>query len=235
MFDRIKKAFYREAKAPAPVDDPAGQVAHGPVSEWAGTQGFAFSVDGAGKGVALEGKVGGRPWRLQIGRPSRDYIRGEEVRARADLGVDGDTAVLVMNRPLKTALEKQAYQIYTDQLQTSVDTSLPEEMRWLAMYDEVGWDSLPREFWNRYSVLTDRRESALAWVDPGLAELMLQWPAPAPAEVPFVLMLLRGKVYLRMENTPADITVLQHGAHIFTHACESALGSFALKARDRTA
>ena len=45
-----------------------------------------------------------------------------------------------MNRPLKESLEKQAYQIYTDQLQTSVDPNLPEEMRWLAMYDEVGWE-----------------------------------------------------------------------------------------------
>jgi hypothetical protein len=145
------------------------------------------------------------------------------VRARADLGIDGNVAVLVMNRPLKEALEKRAYQIYTNDLQTSVDTTLPEEMRWLAMYDEVGWDSLPRPFWDRFCVLTDRRENALAWVDPSLADLMLNWPAPAPsAEVPFMVLLLNGKAYLRMEYTPADLGTLQHAAHIFTSACESA-------------
>ena len=35
---------------------------------------------------------------------------------------------------------------------------------------------------------------------------MLDWPEPAPsAEVPFMMMLLRGKAYLRMEYTPADL------------------------------
>jgi hypothetical protein len=220
MFDRIRKAF---SKAPKESHEGVpSQLAHGPVSEWAATQGFGFSVDGL-QGIALEGKVNGKPWRLQLGRPTRNYILGEEVRARAELDLDGDVAVLVMNRPLKEALEKRAYQIYTDSLQTSVDSAMPEEMRWLAMFDEVGWDSLPPPFWERYAVMTDRRENALAWVDPSLADLMLNWPAPAPsAEVPFMVLLLNGKAYLRMEYTPADLLTLQHAAHIFTSACESA-------------
>lgn len=228
MFNRIKKALSRSV--PQPREGPPSQVAHGPVSEWAGTQGFAFSVDSAGHGIALEGKVSGKPWRLQLGRPTRNYIIGEEVRARGELGIPGDIAVLVMNRPLKEALEKRAYQIYTNDLQTSVDSSLPEEMRWLAMFDEVGWDSLPATFWDRYGVLTDKRDHALAWVDPVLADLMMKWPAPAPsAEVPFMVLLLNGKVYLRMEYTPADLVTLQHAALIFTSACESALGAFSRK------
>jgi hypothetical protein len=223
MFDRIKKAFSKEAKEPLEPEGPSSQMARGPVSEWAATQGFAFSVDGS-DGMALEGKVGGKPWRLQLGRPTRNYILGAEVRARAELGIQDDVAVLIMNRPLKEALEKKAYQIYTDQLQTSVDSTMPEEMRWLAMFDEVGWDSLPREFWTRYSVLTDRRSDALAWVDATLAGLIMDWPVPATSpEVPFMVLLLRGKAYLRMEYTPADLATLQHAALIFTSACEAAL------------
>ncbi|MDB5872877.1 MAG: hypothetical protein JWQ07_2319 [Ramlibacter sp.] len=222
MFERIKKVFSREAKDSQ--EGTPSQLAHGPVSEWAGTQGFAFSVDAAAQDIVLEGKVGGKPWRLQLGRPTRNYIIGEELRARGELGIAEDIAVLVINRPLKEALEKRAYQMYTDNLQTSVDTSLPEEMRWLAMFNEVGWDSLPRPFWTRYSVLTDRRETALAWVSPALADLMLSWPVPGPtAEVPFMILLLNGKAYLRMEYTPADLGTLQHAAQIFTAACESAL------------
>jgi hypothetical protein len=220
MFDRFKKAFSRNANDKGEAAAPGSQL--GPVSEWAATRGFGFSV--AGSAVALEGNVGGKPWRLQLGSPSRHYIRGEEVRARAELGFNEDVSVLVMNRPLKEALEKQAYQMYTDSLQTSADANLPEEMRWLAMYDEVGWDALPREFWDRYGVLSDRRESAVGWIDPALARLMLHWPEPAPsAEVPFMMLLLRGKVYLRMEYTPADLGVLQHAALIFTSACERVL------------
>jgi hypothetical protein len=223
MFDRIKKAFVKEAKS----DAPPSTLHAGPVSEWAATQGFGFSVDDSGQNIALEGKVGSRPWRLQLGRPSRNYIFGEEVRARAELGVDESVAVLVMNRPLKEALEKRAYELYTNELQTSVNNTLPEEMRWLAMYDEVGWESLPQEFWTRLAILTDNREYALAWLDPQLAELMMRWPVPGPsAEVPFMVLLLNGKAYLRMEYTPADLSTLQHAARIFTTACESALGAF---------
>jgi hypothetical protein len=220
MFDRFKRALSRHAKGEAVA--PNSQL--GQVSEWAATQGFGLSVAGSGQGIALEGKVGGKPWRLQLGSPSRNYIRGEEVRARAELGFSEDVSVLVMNRPLKQALEKQAYEMYTDSLQTSINQNLPEEMRWLAMYDEVGWNALPGEFWDRYGVLSDRRESAVDWIDPALARLMLEWPAPAPsAEVPFMMLLLRGKAYLRMEYTPADLGVLQHAALVFTSACERAL------------
>jgi hypothetical protein len=45
----------------------------------------------------------------------------------------------------------------------SADPNLAEEMRWLAMFDEMGWDSLPDAFWARYSVLSDRRETAPPW------------------------------------------------------------------------
>jgi len=230
MFSRLKKAFSREPRASAEAESPISQIAPGPVSEWAGTQGFGFSVDAKGNGLSLEGKVGGKPWRMQVGAASRPYMRGDEIRARAELGIREDMAVVVMNRALKVALDKQAYETYTDQLQTSVDTSLPEEMRWLAIYNEVGWDSLPREFWNRYSVLADSRESAVAWIEPGLARMLLDWPVPGPAdEVPFMIFLMRGKGYLRMEYSPPDLAVLQHGAMIFTQACEAALASFGHK------
>jgi hypothetical protein len=224
MFDRIRKAFSREGGDQAETAGAVSQLAHGPVSEWAGTQGFAFSIEPNGHGIALEGHVGGKPWRLQVGRPSRKYIFGQEVRARAELGLPDDAAVLIINRPLRDALEKQAYEIYTDPLQTSASPSLPEEMRWLAMFDEVGWDSLPKEFSDRYAILTDDRDNALAWLDTPLIRATLDWPIPGPSpQVPFMMLLLRGKVYLRMEYTPADLLTLQHAALIFTSACQAAL------------
>lgn len=223
MFERFKKAFSKDRDADPAASQSHSQMPQSQVSEWAGTQGFTFS--GQGNAFALDGKVGNKTWRMERGRPSRNFIRGEELRGRCELGVDEDISVLVMNRPLKQALEKKAYALYTDSLQTTADPNLPEEMRWLAMYEEVGWDSLPLPFWDRYSILTDQREHALGWIDPVLAELLMNWPEPGPsAEVPFMLMLLRGKAYLRMEYTPADMPTLQHAATIFTTACESAMG-----------
>lgn len=222
MFERLKKVFGQGGKA---ADAPLIADA---VSQWAGSQGFAYTGHGDSPAFAVTGQIGDKPWKLERGRSSRDYIRGEELRARAELKVNDDAAVLVMNRPLKEALEKRAYEMYTDTLQTTADPSLPEEMRWLAMYPEVGWDGLPPAFWKRYSVLADRREHALAWLDSSLAELLMSWPEPAPDEqIPFMLMLLRGKAYLRMQYTPADMPTLQHAAQIFTSACESAVSGLA--------
>ena len=226
MFDRLKKVFL-QAKPPNNLQSrqPAAFEA---VSEWAGMQGLAYSTMKEGKGFELTGKVAGKTWKLERGKSSRDYIRGEELRARAELKLNDDVSVLVMNRPLKDALEKRAYEMYTDTLQTTADPSLPEEMRWLAMYPEAGWDSLPPEFWKRFSVLSQKRDHALAWIDPNLADLLMNWPEPAPdAQVPFVLMIMRGKAYLRMQYTPADMPTLEHAAKVFTCACESAVSGLA--------
>ncbi len=217
MFERLKKVF-------APGAAPPEVLRADAVSEWAGTQGFSYSGPENGQGLLLSGKIRGKPWKLESGAASRDYIRGEELRARAELGIDGDRSVLIMNRPLKETLEKRAYAIYTDTLQTTADPSLPEEMRWLAMYEEFGWSGLVPDFWERYAVLADQREHALAWIDSNLAELLLHWPEPGVgAQTPFILMLLRGKAYLRMQYTPGDVATLRHAAITFTTACEAAL------------
>lgn len=228
MFARFKKVFAKDKSkdGDASAFPASSHMPQSQVSEWAGTQGFAFSSQGTA--FALDGKIGNRTWRMERGKPSRNFIRGEELRGRCEIGINEDISVLLMNRPLKQALEKKAYQLYTDSLQTTADPNLPEEMRWLAMYDEVGWDSLSLDFWDRYSILSDNRDHALGWIDPQLAALLMNWPEPGPsAEVPFMLMLLRGKSYLRMEYTPADMPTLQHAAAIFTTSCESAMGGLA--------
>ena len=196
------------------------------MSDWAQSQGFSYAGLGEGKGFSIGGKVGDKVWKLERGNASRDYIHGQELRARAELKLNEDVSLLIMNRPLKEALEKRAYEMYTDTLQTTADPSLPEEMRWLAMYLEVGWDSLAPEFWQRYAVLAEKREHALAWVDSHLAHLLMSWPEPAPSgQVPFILMVLRGKAYLRMQYTPAGVPTLEHAARIFTYACESGISA----------
>lgn len=223
MFNRIRKAFQRDSKDRESVPS---QFAHAPVSEWAQTRGMTVSI-GLGSTMSMQGKVGGRPWRMELGRPTRDYIAGEELRARAELGVDDDVGAMIISRPLKEALERRAYSMITDTLQTTADPRLPEEMRWLAMYDEIGWEGPSEQFWGRFAVLSDKREHALAWVDDHLIELLMSWPQPAPvAQVPFMIVLLRGKCYLRMQYLPAETTTLEHATTIFTSACENALDVF---------
>ena len=223
MFDRIKKAFQRDGKD---RDGVPSQLQHGPVSEWAASRGMSFS-SGLGHTASMQGRVRGRPWRMELGRPTRDYILGEELRARAELGVDDEVGAMIINRPLKEALERRAYSMITDTLQTTADPRLPEEMRWLAMYDEIGWEGVSDRFWSRYAVLSDTREHAMAWVDKHLVDLLMTWPEPAAVpQVPFMVVLLRGKCYLRMQYLPADTSTLEHATAVFTTACENALEAF---------
>ena len=217
MFERLKKVFSHGA---APVNRPDVVDA---LSQWAGVHGFSYSALGAGNGFSVEGTAAGKPFKLERGASTRDYMHGDELRARAEMKLNDDVSVVIINRPLKDALEKRAYEMYTDTLQTTADPNLPEEMRWLAMYPEAGWDGTAPEFWKRYAVLSEKRDQALAWVDPHLANLLMTWPEPAPNEqVPFILMLLRGKAWLCMQHTPADMPTLNHAMQIFTYACESA-------------
>ena len=224
MFERLKKMMGSPS-----ADGVANPITRtqGPVAEWAHGRGFVYVADGKADGFVATGILAGKPFKLERGRASRDYIRGDELRARAELQVNDDAAVLIMSRPLKEALEKKAYAMYTDTLQTTADPSLPEEMRWLAMYPEVGWDSLSPAFWKRYSVMTDQREHAELWLTQALGDLLMSWPEPAPsANVPFILMLLRGKAYLRMQYSPADLPTLAHSMQIFSTACESSVAGF---------
>lgn len=225
MFDRIKKAFQRDSKERSEAM-PSSHSQHSPMSEWAASRGMSFS-SGLGHTVSMHGKVGGRSWRMELGRPTRDYIPGEELRARAELGVNDDVGAMIINRPLKETLERRAYSMITDTLQTTADPRLPEEMRWLAMYDEIGWEGVDDAFWERYAVLSDKREHALAWVDDALVRQLMSWPQPAPdVKVPFMIVLLRGKCYLRMQYMPAETSTLEHATSVFTAACENALGAF---------
>lgn len=224
MFDRLKKAFNKESRtdAQAPAQDHG---AYAPLAEWAEAEGFSFSS--MGPGFSLEGPLAGKPCRVEVGKPSRKYVIGEELRGRVELGIDPDVMLLLINRPLKDRLVRQAYAQFTESLQTSVDGNLPEEVRVLAMFEEIGWDSVPRVFWSRYSVVADDRAHASAWLHDDVTRQLLEWPTPEPsAELPFMLMLLRGKAYLRMQHGPVHLPTLRHAMQVFRAASESAQKAF---------
>jgi hypothetical protein len=231
MFESLKNALgfgsnSKDKKATSPSSLPAsGLSPSSKVSEWASMQGLGFSQRSDGRtGYQMDGKIGGKPWRMEQGKPSRDFIKNSELRARAELGIRDGLAVMVMNRQLKNDLDKRAFALYTDSLQTIADPNLPEEMRWLSIYDEVGWEGLGEAFLNNYAILAEERETAMAWISPELVKLLMSWPDHNPA-TPKILMILRGKAYLRMQFTEGDIPTMEHATNVFTTACELALSS----------
>jgi hypothetical protein len=191
-----------------------------PLAQWASSQGLAFKPLFGGA-YTMMGSWQGRSVRIECGAPSRPYLKGMELMARADLGLVTSSGVVLMNRSLKRTLEQEAtalYASYTDDLRTSA-AMLPEEIRWLAMYRDAGWAGPDEAFWERYAVLTDTTETARDWIDEGAQERLMNWPGDAAAlTTPVLFMLLRGKTYLRLQiDQTRDTATVLHALDVFLH------------------
>ncbi len=225
MFEKLKKVL-----APQPRADAAPASVQAEMGEWAAERGIRLVSVPGGTGFGLTGEIAGKPWKLESGASVRDYITGQEVRARAEIKVNEEPTVIVMNRALRETLEERAYGMYTDSLQTDIQPGLIEEMHWLASYPEVGWDSLPKEFAQRYAVMSDRRGQAMIWLVDELVDMLVRWPeAGIDSRVPFMVMLMRGKVHLRMQFTPPNLPTLAHAVQLLLACAESASASFRIE------
>ena len=241
MFQRLKKVLTKDKAPDHAVETPAeagvridtnvdreassGHASKSEVTHAVQASSVWPAASGIGSGV--QGLLKDKAWKLERAAASRNYISGEEIRGRADIGVDPQVSVIIMNRTLKEMLEKRAYALYTDSIETEASPTLMEEMRWLALYPQVGWERVADSFWHRYAVMTGQRAHAMNWVTPKLADLLMAWPEPAPAaDVPFILMVMRGKVHLRMQLTPWDANTLNHITQVFTAAAQSAVDVF---------
>lgn len=237
MFDGLKKLFSTEPEH-ASLPPPVGSMTRDDrrqAADWALAAGYGYTEPPLSKaslhlahslspeqGFSLEGKVLDKAWRVECRPSSRDFIHTRELRGRCDVDIPDSVAVVLMNRALHTLLEKQAYALYTDSVQTVVNPQLGEEMRWLAAYPPTTWHDAPSRFFDRYAVLATKHADAQAWLSASVARETLNAP-PAAAQSPFTLVLLRGKCYLRMQYSPADMATLQYGVGIFVTACASAL------------
>jgi len=223
MFDRLRKAL-----SPSGSSSAVRPVSNQEVVRWAATQRLAVVPQAVEGHFDLGGDLSGHPWRLECGSPTRDYVRGLELRGRADMNADPDAAVMVLNRPLQEALEGNAYNAITDTLQTTVNASLPEEMRWLAMYEEVAWPGLPASFRQHFAVVAERIETAQRWIHAPLVSELLNFvegegASAVRAQSPLLLMLVRGKVYLRMEHTQRSLPEIALATQLLLAAAQGAL------------
>lgn len=224
MFDRLRKAFGTSC---SPGSDLGRPATNRDVARWAAKQQLAIVAHSTEGHFDLGGDIHGHPWRLECGAPTRDYVTGLELRGRADVGADPDAAVMVINRPLQEILEGTAYTAITDTLQTAVSSSLPEEMRWLSMYEEMAWPGLPVSFREHFAVVAERIELAQRWIHaPVVSQLLNAVEGEGGSErakSPMVLMLARGKVYLRMEHTQRSLAEIAHAKQLLLVAGQAAL------------
>jgi hypothetical protein len=217
MFGRIKKWIAVAS------DSVQGDGGLGPIRDWAAVQGFVFERLANQGGFAIAAEVDGSGWHLQCVPTDRDFIVGQELQGRADLELDPGIAVMLINRPLKEALEHRAFEQATHGVQTMVDAQLPDEARWMALHDEVGWSSAPMAFWDHYAIFAETRAQAQQWLDGPLMDFLMAWPTSAVQQMtPFVLRLHQGRLELRMEYGHSDVATLEHVCCLLSQACAAA-------------
>lgn len=197
----------------------------GGLPDWVKQQGWdikrvrevgGFVIDGA-----MDGAAGQLPWRLEWGPSQRDYITGRELRMRMELQLPADLQMLLISRPLMEVLEKAAYEHFTQTSQTFIDGTAPEEMRWLSMFSKVA--VADRTLRSRFGVVASEPQLAASWLDGELAEQFNQaaqdWMAAEPA---FVMMTLRGRLYLRLGCDEPQPDLVRSVVTLFSKAARHA-------------
>ena len=85
-------------------------------------------------------------------------------------------------------------------------------------------------FVNDYCILAENKEHARAVVSDELVRLLTSWPEHSLTR-PVILMLMRGKLYLRMQFDDDSFT-LEHALNTFDYACERILAQKAVLAHE---
>lgn len=213
MLESFKRLF---ATAPAGPDWRE-------VQEWARQKGLTFKRAREDEGFVLDGAFDDKPWRLEWGPPQRAYIEGRELRIRMELKLPSEMQMLVLSRPLMEQLERQTYEQFTESMQTQIDTSTPEEMRWLVMYPKVDLAKL-RGLRQHFGAVAWNVITGLSWLDGALGQQLERATGSLlQGGPPFVLMTLRGRCYLRVRLIDPDPRAIGAATAIFEAAVAQAI------------
>lgn len=213
MLESFKRLFSPAATGPDWRD----------VAEWARERGLAFKRAREDEGFVVEGELSGRPVRIEWGPPQRAYIEGRELRIRMELKLPADLQMLLLSRPLMELLEKQTFERFTEGTQTQIDTSSPEEVRWLVMFSKVDLSAY-RVLRSHFAAVASAPAAGAAWIAGGLAtQLERALGGLLATDPPFVLMTLRGRSYLRTRLIDPDPVALTSAVAIFEAAVARAL------------
>ena len=192
------------------------------VADWAKQRGLGFKRAREDEGFVVDGTIDGRPWRMEWGPPQRAYIDGRELRIRMELKLPSDMQMLLLAKPLMEQLERQTYEQFTEGTQTQIDTSTPEEMRWLVMFPKLDLGRF-RTLRTHFGAVASHAASGLAWLEGPLGQqLERAHGGLLNGDPPFVLMTLRGRTYLRVRLIDPDVKSLATALGVFEAAVTQA-------------
>jgi hypothetical protein len=193
------------------------------VSAWAKRRSHQFKRERDGNGFVIDGKFEDLPWRLEWGPPQRPYINGKELRLRMELGLPPDMQMLIVSKSLMEALEKQAFEQATESNQTEMGAATPEETRWLVMFPRIAING-SKTLRSTFAGVSSLPNEGPAWIEGPLGHALERAAGTLLRHTPpFVLMTLRGKIYMRLETSSADETDVAAALALFEVASNEAL------------
>jgi len=171
------------------------------------------------EGFVLDGRVAGTDWRLEWGPAQRAYVKGAELRLRAELPAGSALQGVVMTRTLQESMEKALFEQAVDSVQTRIDNQAPPETRWLVMFPRLPRADMGMLHEHFVAVAGDRYWMS-AWLQGPLATALAA-TATDPA-TPVVLMMGRGRLTLRTALPTPDVASLQRWLRLFETAIREA-------------
>lgn len=200
------------------------------VRRWAEAAGHRFALGRGGEGFVVEaqGSSGGAGCRIEWGPSQRNYIAGQELRVRADIGA-GDVQMLAATRDLVGRLEREAFEQFTEGNQTRIDDDTPEEMRWVVLFPQVPAKVLGA-LAVRFALLANRPRAATLWLEEGLAAPLAASASWLARGRPMVLVVQRGRFVLRLGCEEPQCAVLE-GAMALGLAAAAAARRVAVEVR----
>jgi hypothetical protein len=211
MLDTIKRWLGN-----APVQIPGWSE----LSSWARSNQWTLRAVREPEGFVVDGRCGSTAWRVEWGPSQRSYIKGAELRIRAELAVPRELQALVLNHELMESMETAVFDQYVEGVQTRIDTTTPPEMRWLVMFPKLSGAEL-RSLRDGYGALSSFKPWLQQWLAGSLAPTLAA--LPTSAERPLVLMIARRRLCLRTALALPDPAALDAWLRLFDCALQEAL------------
>lgn len=193
------------------------------IATWAKKAGHRCKREKDGEGFAVDGRSAVAAWRIEWGLPQRPYFAGHELRIRAVLDLPPDLQMLVMTQSLEEVLAKEAFELGTQSNQTLVGDTVLEETRWLVMFPKIVFNQ-SKTLRQTYAGVSSLDYEGASWLEARLAKSLERaagtWLGAAP---PFLLMTLRGRLYLRLQLAEPDESDVVAALELFEVAAEEAL------------